>query len=131
MPELKAKIRDFVEGDALVIRRTIGRADSGLAAGATVTKAWMTVKAELDDIDPGLFQKVITTTDVPGTGQIENDGGGDVDPVLRFDWLPADTRAIGPTKRYYDIQIQLDDGTITTPERGTTEALDEVTLADS
>jgi len=131
MPELKAKLTGFVEGDSLVVRRTIDRAGSELAAGATVTKAWMTVKEALDDEDPGLFQKVITTTDVPGTGQIENNGSGDLDPVVRFDWLPTDTRAIGPTKRYYDIQIQLNDGTITTPERGTTKALDEVTLADS
>jgi hypothetical protein len=131
MPNLDAKIEDFVEGDSFAIRRTVKRTASGLATGVTVTKAWFTIKALLADADPGLVQKEITTGDVPGTGQIEDDGGGDVNPVLRFDILAADTRAVGPTERYYDIQLLLSDGTITTPEAGTIEAVDDVTTTDS
>ena len=84
MPNLQARIKDIIEGDSLAIRRTIDRTSSGLQTAVTITSAWMTVKKEQPDADPGLFQKVITTTDTPGVGQIENDGTGDVDPVVRF-----------------------------------------------
>ncbi len=129
MPNLDAHIRGFVEGDDLTIRRTIDRVESGLATGVKLTDAWLTVKANISDGDPGLVQKAITTTDVVGTGQIENDGAGDVDPVLRFDLLEADTRAIGPTERFYDIQVKTDGGAHYTGESGTIEAKDEITVA--
>jgi len=132
MPNLSARIEDFVEGDAFTIQRTIKRTASGLATGITATKAWFTVKEALTDEDvAALVQKEITTGDVPGTGQIENDGTGDVNIVLRFDILTADTRAISTTERYYDVQVLLSDSTLTTPEVGVIVAVDEVTLTDA
>lgn len=108
-------------GDAVRRRVTIDRTASGVPAGVTITKAWLTVKAAVADADPGLVQKAITTSDVPGTGQIENDGTGDVDFVVRFDLTRADTLAIGTLaggKRYFDVQVLASDGNPYTAEIG-------------
>ncbi len=141
MPDLKAKIKAVVEGDALTIRRTIDRQGSGLASGATLTKAWLTIKSSFDDTDPSaLVQKEITTTDQPGIGQIEDDGAGDVDPVVRFDLLAADTEAIVDaarvtaglvTEKYYDIQVLTSAGGPYTGERGRIFTEPQVTDAQS
>lgn len=118
MPTLDSQIRLIVAGDDILIRRTIDRSATGFASGVTITQAWLTVKADIDDADPGLFQKSITTTNVTGTGQIENDGTGDVDMVIRFDLVPADTIAIGRILRHFDIQVKTDGGLVYTPESG-------------
>lgn len=129
MPTLDSRIDDVVVGDDLTIRRTIGFALTGFPTGTTINKAWLTVKAAIGDADPGLFQKAVTTSDVVGTGQIENDGTGDVDMVVRFDLLPANTTAIGPTKlREFDIQVKTAGGQVYTPERGQISGIDEVTI---
>lgn len=131
MPTLESKIIGvIVVGDDVSIRRIIDRSVSGFTAGTTITKAWLTVKLNAADADPGLFQKLITTTNVVGVGHIENDGTGDVDPIIRFDLLPADTVKIGATLiRQFDIQVKTNGGQIYTPERGTINAVEEVTLA--
>lgn len=109
-------------GDAVRRRVTIDRAASGVPTGVTISKAWLTVKASPSDADPGLLQKEITTTDVPGTGQIENDGTGDVDFVVRFDLTRTDTLAIGEAavagERYFDVQVLASDGNPYTAENG-------------
>lgn len=130
MPSLKSKILGkIVVGDDVSIRRTIDREASGFVSGVTITEAWLTCKLNVTDTDPGLFQKIITTTDVPGTGEIEDDGTGDVDMVIRFDLLPADTVAIGSTLiRQFDIQVLTNGGQIYTPERGVISAIEQVTL---
>lgn len=129
MPNLSARIKDIVEGDSLAIRRTIDRTASGLATGVTISNGWMTVKKDQDDADPGLFQKAITTTDTPGVGQIENDGTGDVDPVVRFDLVAADTRLIAGDERHYDIQVKTNGAAIYTGEVGRISVVEEITLA--
>ncbi len=128
MPNLDANIRGFTEGDDLTIRRTINRVRSGLAAGVTITNAWLTVKTLEADADPGLFQKAITTSDVVGTGQIEDDGAGDVDPIVRFDLTESNTRLIAATLRFYDIQVKTDGGARYTGESGRIIAKEEITL---
>lgn len=133
MPTLDGVIKKFVAGDDLSIRRTIdrdgdGETDFAMVSGVTVSRAWLTVKDDLANPDPGLVQKEITTSNVPGTGQIENNGTGDVDPVLRFDLTPANTIAIGTKSREYDVQVLLSNGKIYTPERGRIFATSQVTL---
>ena len=129
MPTLNAELKNLVAGDNISLRRTIDRVASGFEAGVTITQAWCTAKAAFTDADPGLVQKSITTTAVPGTGQIENDGTGDVNPVLRFDLLAADTAAIGTTKRFFDVQVKTNAGLLYTPELGETSFRDDVTDA--
>lgn len=130
MPTLDSRIDDVVVGDDLSIRRTIDFAATGFLAGTVINKAWLTVKSAISDADPGLFQKEVTTSDVPGIGQIENDGTGDVDMVVRFDLIPADTTKIGPEEflRHFDIQVKTVAGQIYTPEKGLISAVNEVTV---
>ena len=130
MPDLEARITKIVAGDALEVRRTIDRAGSGFAAGVVITDAWFTCKNALADADvDALFQKAITTTDLLGTGQIEDDGAGDVDFVVRFDLLPADTTVIGTLLRHYDIQVKTAGLKPYTPELGRIDCRDGVTDA--
>ncbi len=111
MPHFKALLTGFAAGDSPSIRRTIRRHRSKLADGVTVTKAWLTIKTAFADVDnDALVQKEITTVDAPGTGRIENDGTGNVNPVLRFDLAVADTIAIGTTARYFSIDVVLSTG---------------------
>lgn len=133
MPTLDSRIDDVVVGDDLSIRRTIDFAKTLFPTGTTINMAWLTCKSAIADADPGLFQKAITTTDVPGTGQIENDGTGDVDMVIRFDLLPVNTTAIGPADfvRHFDIQVKTTAGKIYTPEKGLISSVDEVTITAS
>ncbi len=130
-PTFNAKLKDIVAGDDVSLRRTVDRALTGLEAGVTITKAWFTAKAALADADPGLVQKSITTTNVPGTGQIENDGTGDVNPIVRFDLVPADTLAIGTTKRFFDVKVRTSGGLVHRVELGETIFKGEVTQVDS
>ncbi len=128
MPTLDSRITDVVVGDDLSIRRTIDFAKTGFPTGTTINKAWLTVKSGIADADPGLFQKAITTTGIAGTGEIENDGAGDVNMVVRFDLIPVDTLAIGPTLlRHFDIQVKTTAGQIYTPEKGLISSVDQVT----
>ena len=130
MPTLDSSINQIVVADDISIRRTIDFTLSGFQAGTTITNAWLTVKANITDADPGLFQKAVTTADVPGTGQIENNGTGDVNMVVRFDLVPADTTAIGAIDlRHFDIQVKTAGGKIFTPESGLISSIDEVTKA--
>lgn len=137
---MRAKIEDVIAGDALTIRRTIDRAASKLAAGVTIVKAWLTIKDKFDDDDPGLVQKVITTTGVPGTGQIENDGTGDTDPIVRFDLSGDDTILLTdvekvtaglPTEKYFDVQVLTSSGGPYTGLTGRIYTSPQVTKASS
>ena len=95
----------------------------------TITNAWLTIKAEIADADPGLFQKAITTSDVPGTGQIEDKGTGDVDMVVRFDLKPDDTLLIGSDiLRHFSIKVKTTAGLFYTPEKGQIAGTQRVTI---
>ncbi len=111
-----------VAGDAIRRRVTIDRSASKIPSGVTITKGWLTIKASKADADPGLIQKVITTTNVDGTGHIENDGTGNVNPVVRFDFTAANTLTIGVEevvgRRHFDVQVIASDGRPYTPEIG-------------
>lgn len=119
MPDLDERIKNYVEGDALKIRRTVDRAASKIDSGRTVVSAWLRIVTDPKDPDASeVLKKTITTIDNPGVGQIENDGTADADPVVRFDIEPGDTTGQGGVVLHYDIQLKLDDGTINTPVVG-------------
>lgn len=115
----------IARGDVFSIRRTINK----IPSSRTVVEAWLTVKAAIADVDASAtFQKIITSNDVAGTGQIE-DTGADGSAVLRFDLTAANTTAMtAGTVYYYDIQIRLDNSAILTLESGTTSAISQVTI---
>lgn len=115
MPNYRLIISEFVAGDDKTLRFTV----DNVPTTNVVAKAYLTVKADVDDSDPGLVQKAITTTPVSGTGQIEDTGSGDGTAILRFELTPTDTDAIGVTRRVFDVQIILAGGELNTPFVGT------------
>jgi len=122
MSDLTVEIAGFVVGDDLEVRRTVTDLPAAIEA------AWLTLKhhPRQPDSDAKL-QKRITTTDVPGTGQIVEAGGPGVDGDLRFDLTPADTTSLGSKRYVHDIQIRLVTGKIYTIEKGTLQLTAGVT----
>jgi hypothetical protein len=114
----------IVRGDVFSLRRTVNK----IPSARTVAEAWLTVKAAIADADgSATFQKIITTGDVQGTGQIEDDGA-DGSAVLRFDLTAANTAAMtAGTEYFYDLQLRLDNNNILTLESGKTSATSQVT----
>ncbi len=129
MPNFNATIENFVSGDDLQITRTI----TNVPSGASLTKAWFTVKFLWSATDTNtVIQKEITTADVPGTGQITDDGSGDQSAAVRFDLPSTDTLKLQKGLRYlYDIQVLTDGPAIYTPEIGTITALQGITADTS
>lgn len=113
----------MVRGDTFSIRRHITRMPSGV----TVSSAKLTFKASTADADPGLFQKSITSSNVAGTGHVENIGAGGV-ATLRFDLVAADTNlATANANYYFDIRVTYSDGTVIALESGITQWREKVT----
>ena len=104
-------LKKYVAGDSLTIRRT-------LTVSQAVTKAWFTVKSATTLADGSAeMQKVITTSDSAGTGQIEDDGGTSGTCSLRFDITASESLTLGWLINYYfDVQVKFTDGSIATPE---------------
>lgn len=128
MPTLDGRIDNLVVGNALKVTRTI----TSVPASATLTKAWLTVKEHEDDDDAAaIFQKAITVTDVPGTGQI-TDAGGSGTGVVRFDLTKVDTKLLTPRLKYaYDIKVLASTGDPYTGEKGILTTVGGVTDADT
>jgi hypothetical protein len=118
-----ATLTNFVAGDDFTIERTV----TSLVSGVVLERVWFTVKRKLSQADiDAVIQKEITTINVNGTGYID-----DTDHFYIY-LTTADTVLLTPySSYYYDIQLQLSDTTITTPEYGTIIALPQVTRATS
>lgn len=119
------KIRIRTAGDDWTIRRIV----ANVPAGQTLTDAWFTAKANLEDLDAAaLFQKhVNAVSDQPGVGFIENSGSGGT-ATIRFDLVPADTVKFKPWLVYwYDIQVKTSLGKFDTPDDGTIIATPQIT----
>lgn len=112
----KHLINKPVVGDDFSIRRSI-TADGGAGVPQPIVRAWLTIKTRRsDDDDDAIVQKVVTGTYTPFVGEIEEAGDEDTPAVVRFDIVPEESEAIGTKLRYYDIQVELDDGKIATPQ---------------
>jgi hypothetical protein len=121
----------LVGGDDFDVVRTV----TDLPDGRTVDKAWLTVLVNLDDPDSeAVLQKEITDADVAAQGVIEDTGSGsgaDREARVRFRLQRTETREIrGRPKHHFDVQLQLDDGTITTPFAGEIWAAKDATKAE-
>lgn len=116
------KGKGIVRGDQFSIYRTV----RGLPSGITLTAALLTIKDAIATADPGLIQKSITSSNVAGTGKIE-DTGADGIGKIRFDLTTTNTLLMNAdTEYYFDIQVTLSDGSILTLERGFTSANTQV-----
>ena len=115
----------IVRGDQFSFRRIV----RGVPAGVTISSAILTLKATIATADPGLFQKSITSSNVVGTGQIEDTGASGIGK-LRFDLTDDDTLLMtADTQYYFDIQVTMSSGDIFTLERGQTSAVSQVTTS--
>jgi hypothetical protein len=127
MSTLNASIGGIVAGDDLDVRRTV----TGIPAGQTLAKAWLTFQATPGGADPGLLQKVITTSAVIGVGQITDDGADGTGEVL-FQLTGADTLALPvECSTPYDIKVKTSAGKIYTAEQGKYLSARRVTQATS
>jgi len=128
MANLRARIDDLVAGDDYDYTATV----PGLPTGTTIIKAWLTVKTNDTDADPGVFQKDITTTLVATKGQITDNGVTDGIGVCAFYCQASDTVLLTPNYEYFfDVQIQLSTNRLYTPIKGRLVAERQITTATS
>ena len=118
-------ITGFAAGDDLDITRSV----PGVPATQTLTKAWLTLKTNVADVDPGLLQKAITSGAVGGVGQITDTGASGTGTVL-FQLTGTNTLALPVgTKIYYDIKVLTSAAKIYTVEQGRYYATPRITTA--
>lgn len=124
-------IEGYVSGDDLDIQRDV----TNVAPTDPLTKAWFTVKRFYGDAEPGVLQKVITTAQVVGTGQITQDGSennGNGTASLLFELTAANTLALGTADTFhFDVQVKTAGGKLYTADTGRLELLAQVTEATS
>lgn len=114
---------DIVRGDRLRMRRVV----TNVPPGILITKAWLTVKYNLADPDPGVFQKEVTAAEQPDVGRI-TDPGADGTAVIDFVLTEADTLSLDASSSYwYDIQVRTSQGDLITLEHGRVTVTEQVT----
>lgn len=129
MPDLSARIQQYVRGNDLDVIRTV----TVVPTGQTLTEAWLRVNA----VSAGtqVFQKHITPTLVAGEGQIEDTGAGDGIAIIRFEVTATDGllttggTVAAPTLHPYGIQVKTSGGKIYEFELGTFEVIEQVVQA--
>jgi hypothetical protein len=123
------QISSYFAGDTLDVTRTV----NSVPTTDALVKAWFTAKATLFDADPGIVQKVITTVNVAGVGQITQDGSpasGNGTGTLVFNLLAADTALLTPGHAYaFDVKVKLASGKLYTVDVGSVIMLAKVTTA--
>lgn len=114
----------MVAGDDLDVKRTV----TGVPATQTLAKAWLTFKPQsaLGEPDPGLLQKAITPTSVPGVGQITDTGASGTGSLL-FQLTGVDTLALPIGATPYDVKVLTSAGKIYTVEQGSYLAAPRIT----
>ena len=118
-------IQGFAAGDDVDITRTV----TGVPATQTLTLAWLTLKTNVADVDPGLLQKAITSSPSAGVGQITDIGASGTGTVL-FQLTGTNTLALpSGTKIYYDVKVKTSAGKIYTVEQGRYYATPRITTA--
>ena len=101
-----------------------------IPTGQALMKAWFTVKRILPEADPGLLQKVLTTTNAAGVGQITDDGAGDTVGKVRVDLTPTDS-ALMSRKYKYGVKVRTSAGKVYTAVYGDIKGLPATTDAIS
>lgn len=115
-------------GDHITIVRTV----TGLPTAETITKAWLTVKANLSDADVGALLQLEITTTPSADGEITDDGTGKETGALSFEINGTDYDNLAAGVNYHhDIQVLLSDDTIITLETGRVRWNAQVTQATS
>ena len=82
---------------------------TNIPTGLTIANAWLTVKVNESDADPGLFQLAITTT-LTSAGQITDTGATDRTGVVFFTPTPTQINTMAAGRAYYgDIRLRYSD----------------------
>ena len=105
--------------------------DNQIPVGQAAVKVWFTVKASYKDAAI-VLQKILTTVNVPGTGQITDDGNISHNLQIRVDFSAADTTLLNPyynTPFVYDIKYKTGTGNLYTSDKGRIMASDAATTA--
>lgn len=128
MTKTNVKIKNVVIADAFRIQRTY----TGLPTGATIAKAYLTIKKSVGQADSAaLLQKSITTT-LSAHGQITDAlTTPDGQIALYFDILETESANAKAIDYVYDISVELSTGETHTMEIGTITFIKGVTLASS
>jgi len=127
-PQFRQRIKDFMCGDSLRVERTI----LSLPTGLTVSKAWLTIKADATDLDAAALVQLSITSTLTSSGQITDVGTTSGDGALRFTLTPAQTLLLTPEQVYvWDCQVLLSDGGIYTPCAGSIVGEQQITIATS
>lgn len=115
--------KGIVRGDRFSIRRIV----TGIPSGVLVSSASLYIKEALTDADSAaIIAKEITSSNVAGTGQVEDTGSSGT-AKIRFDLVVADTEApVADQKYYFDMEVVLDSGDILTIESGITSFREQV-----
>lgn len=124
----------YYAGDDIAIQRDI----ENVTVTDPIVQAWLTIKKNPTDADPGQLQKVITST-LSAAGQITADGSvsdGNGTASVVFFLTAADTLGLGVQLWYYDVQVKTTAGKIYTatpsePDKGRIRLLRGVTDATS
>jgi hypothetical protein len=97
-----------------------------------VSKAWLTVKNSPSDADPGVFQKIITTTP-SSSGQIIRSGSDGIPvAILSFSLSTTNTEALTADVFYwYDIKVLYTNNELETVEYGKFSPYQPITRATS
>ena len=81
-------------------------ADVSVSKTDPLTKAWVTYKNSLSDADPGALQKIVTTANLPGVGQITDNGATTGIAKVLFTLTAADSSALKPQDYYFDVKAK-------------------------
>lgn len=84
-----------------------------VSAADPLVRAWLTLKPFPEGInaaDPGTLQKIVTTANVAGTGQITADGNSGGAASIRFDITAANTLALGQRTYQFDVKVKTASG---------------------
>jgi len=125
-------IEGFFSGDDLDIERDV----TGITVSDPLIKAWLTIKTAPSVADAqATIQKVITTIQVIGTGQITQDGSalnGNGTASMVFNLTAVNTALLGTGRKYYfDVQVKTLSDKVYTPDKGTIQLTQGITDATS
>ena len=131
MNALDDQLCEFVIGNDVDIIRDIDM--TNLFVGATLSKAWFTVKKTRSDADAdAIIQLDITPFYTPGKGQIIDTGAGDLHGQLVFEVDAAVTARLRAGRVYfYDIKMLTSTGQLYTRESGTVKGRGPIQVGSS
>jgi hypothetical protein len=131
MNALDDQLCEFVIGNDFDILRDIDM--TNLFVGATLSKAWLTIKKTRRDADANaIIQLDITPTYAAGKGQITDTGVGDLQGRLVFEVDAAVSALLVAGHVYfYDIKVLTSTNQLYTPESGTCKGRGAIKVASS